>query len=442
MIKTSWSISDATTTVDSWFIPFGQDIKDINATHIQGRTEGNDQAVLSLFEKYKSSYAITDTQNLRIAASERILAMHNSDRIQALYYNYSKTNQEINNPAPIDSVLLAIWLKRLLLVNSPNLIFVVLSPFLHVKSGILKETTDLVGNKSITSSIPQKPSQALQAANPEMYNIQLSNFEAWVEDSKKAMRHIMNCLKNGGVFMSGPDQEIKPIESSRSASFALIKGLINQLNEEIGQAFGFPMSLVLATGTELASSRNILQIFNVVHAGERTEYEAVANKLINKTFTGKTWTGTTIENDKEVTITYSFEDIKAHFELDIPDTKDLLTEAQTINTSSDTLNKLKTAGASKDDLQALGEEYGFGLLGLDNFDTAVTPQANNNLNTTQAAQVNAILKSILFEVLQEQGIVSASPTAPSNFKDKEITKQLQDAYQTAKNTIDKLFEEE
>jgi hypothetical protein len=281
-----------------------------------------------------------------------------------------------------------------------------------------------------------------------MYNIQLANFNAWIEDTKKAMRNIMDCLKNGGVFTSGPDQEIKPIESSRSVSFALIKGLIDQLNEEIGLAFGFPMALVLATGTELASSRNILQIFNSVHAGERTEYETVADKLIKKTFAGRTWEGKTdVKADsgesKEVPVTYSFEDIKAHFVLDIPDTKDLLQEAQAFNVRADTLVKLKAAGAGKEDLQAIGEEEGFGILALDGSATQapVNPSNGGNGDGGGTAQVTAILKSVLAEVLTEQGIISANPTTPSGFKDKDLTDRLQEAYKTAKETMDNLFEE-
>lgn len=448
-VKSSWSTMGMTEDVDSWFIPFGKDIKDIYLTHINGRETGNNQDVLNLFESYQKKYQITDITNLRIAAAERIIAMHNSERlINQSYYDYEDGHyRELTNPAPIDSVLLAIWLKRLLLVNAPNLIFVILSPFLHVKNGILKETKDLAGNPVLISSIPPKPSSAMQTANPALYTAQLANFEAWVADSKAAMKNIMECLKNGGIFSSGPDQEIKPVESARSVSFQLIQGLITQLNEEIGLNFGFPMSLVLATGTELASSRNILQIFNAVHAGERTEYEAVADKLIQKMFSERTWQGTTLKDGKEVPVTYSFEDIRAHFTLDIPDTKDLLNQAQTYKTSAEALTQLKGVGASKDDLQALGEEYGFGLLGLDNFteatQTPMSPQASGTSGggAQTSKQINAVLKAVLSEVLQEQGVISASPTAPSGFKEKKLTKQLQEAYDTAEETIYQFLEE-
>lgn len=444
-VNTTWSSLGTTEEVDSWFIPYGTDVKDVNATYIQNRAVGNNQNVYDLFEKYRQNYSISNISNLRVAASERVISMHNSERTQKLCNLYEDDDLTTNNPAPIDPVILAIWLKRLLLSNAPHLIYIVINPFLHARSGIIKETKDALGNTSLISSVPQKPSNNLQASNPGVYNTMLQNFTSWVEGLKEAQKKIMECVKSGGVFGSGPDLEIKPVESSRNVSYLFIKNLIDQLDTEIGQAFGFPMALVNATGTELASSRNILQIFNSVHAGERREYETVADKLIRKMFSGRTWKGSkTVKDEKtgeprEVPITYTFEDIQAHFVLDTPDVKDLLQEAQAVNVRADTLNKLKATGASKEDVQALGDEYGFGLLGLDNYQAATSP--TEGTPDEGAAQANAVIKAILSYALQEQGVTSASPTDPSGFKDKTITKRLQEAYQTAKETIDQLFEE-
>ncbi len=427
-IRTSWSKSATTQEVDSWFVPYRQGA-DINSGFVQGKQDGNDPKVLTLFEQYKADYHITDIQNLRVGAAERIIAMHNTEMIQAASTYYAVTNQEIENPAPIDTVILAIWLKRLLLSTSPNLIYIVLSPFLHLISGVMTEATDTMGNKKIEPSTPPYPSEYLKTINPDQYNQAMSDYENWIKSLHIASNNLLNCEKEGGVYASGPDQQIKPIESSRSSSFTMVKGLNDLLDEEIGQAFGFPMSLVKATGTELASARSITQIFNDVHAGKRMEYETVANKIIGLMFAGRTWQGTTIKNGKEVTVEYSFEDTQAEFVLDVPDTKDLLQEAQAINSKADTLNKLKAVGASKDDLIALGDEYGFGMLGLDNYGAAVaqagTQEGEAGVN---AAQVNAI--------------VSAGPTDPSGFDDTALIKKAQDAYKTAKETIDKLFEEE
>ena len=421
LVNPSWSSMGIRTEYNSWFIPYGE--LDNYATWIQDRGTGNNLRVLDLFATYKAKYGIADITNLRIASAERIIAMHNTD-INNVRNGYYDDYCELRyGHAPIDSVLLAIWLKRLLLVNSPNLIFIILSPFLHLKMGIIEKIRDFSGNEHLESTLPKMP----QPGSPT-YDAEQANYTAFENALKESMKTLLRCLKEGGVYATGADQELKPIESSRNASFQLIKGLIDNLNEEIGLNFGFPMSLVLATGTELASSRNILQIFNSVHAGERSEYEAVANKLINKMFEGHTWTG-----DEG---TYAFEDIKARFELDIPDTKDLLSEAQTFKTYSETLTNVKTLGASQEDLQALGEEYGFGLLGLDNYEAPASQQ--QPITDDQAAQMNAILKSLFFGAPLGSAV---SPTAPSNFDEEKIVKQLKDAYEEGKNTIEKLFEE-
>ena len=86
-------------------------------------------------------------------------------------------------------------------------------------------------------------------------------------------------------------------------------------------------------------------------------------------------------------------------------------------------------------MQALGEEYGFGLLGLDNFDTS------QELPPEQATQINAILKAMLAVGLEGKGIISASPTAPSGFDDEKVAKKLKDAYETARDTMEQLFDE-
>ncbi|MFA6728970.1 MAG: hypothetical protein WCS17_12275, partial [Prevotella sp.] len=78
-VRTSWSRMSTTVDVDSWFIPFGQEVQDIYATHIQDRGTGNNLKVLDLFETYKLKYSISDINNLRIGSSERIIAMHNSE---------------------------------------------------------------------------------------------------------------------------------------------------------------------------------------------------------------------------------------------------------------------------------------------------------------------------------------------------------------------------
>ncbi|AKB37376.1 hypothetical protein MSSAC_2786 [Methanosarcina siciliae C2J] len=130
-VPDSWIVDSPTNTVDCWFIPEG-------LPYI--KEEHEDPKALEIFDKVAQKYGIQDKQNLRVDSADRIIAMH-------------RVNP--GDPAPIDSVILAIWLKRLLLVNSPNLIFRILSPFIHVVSGQMLEITDYDGNKGLVPSVPQ-----------------------------------------------------------------------------------------------------------------------------------------------------------------------------------------------------------------------------------------------------------------------------------------------
>jgi len=449
-VKKDWSKYGTREDYDSWFIPFTiqhpeilTTIEDIYLTYEEGRKIGNNPKVFDLFTLYKNKYNISEITNLRIAAAERIIVMHSMPKNKKRYSYYDEDCDSNNNPAPIDSIILAVWLKRLLLTTSPNLIYAALSPFIHLVSGVLKDAKDNMGNPVIISSLPRKP--AVGSIN---YDAELANYNAWTASLDKAGVEVVKALKNGGVYISGPDVALKPIESSRSVSFQLIKGLLDQLNEEICQNFGLPIALISAKGTELASSRNIYQMFNSIQAGKRTEYESTADTLISKQFSGRTWITKTTKKDpdtgetKEVTVTYVFEEIKAHFELKVPDIKDLLNEAQTIKTKAEALTQVKSLGGSKSDLQALGEEYGFGLLDLANYEAHVSPDDNTGGNSGGGAKViNAILKSCLAEVLRDEGVFSASPTDPSGFKEKKINKMLMDAYKEGMETIEEVFEE-
>ena len=366
-----------------------------------GRGNGSIDAVKALFEKYH--YSISDINNLRIASAERIVAMHNTEVIQPLNVYYDECETKTDH-APIDSVILAIWLKRLLLTNSPNLIYSILSPFIHAKNGMVQLGKDMSGNPFFVTSTPRKP-----AENSFNYSAEIAAYNSWVDSMQTLSNNVLSSMKEGGVLTTPPDVSLEPVESAKSVSENFIKMLIDQLNEEIGQAFGFPISLIDATGTELASSRNILQIFNSVHTGERTEYEGAADRLIKLMFSGKTWNG---EEGA-----YSFEDIKAHFTLDTPDTKDILTEAQVAKTYAETLAIVKNVGASQMDSQALGEEYGFGLLGLDNYEAQINP-----LGLEQVQEVNAILKSLLFGAIIRAGYYLQT-YRPSNFDETKLVKK-------------------
>ena len=80
--------------------------------------------------------------------------------------------------------------------------------------------------------------------------------------------------------------------------------------------------------------------------------------------------------------------------METPDTKNLKEEAETLKLKAETLVQVKTLEAPRATF-SVGDEYDFGLLGLDNYEAAIEPQT--------ATQVNAILKACLVSIMEEQG---------------------------------------
>ncbi|WP_156157426.1 hypothetical protein [Methanosarcina siciliae] len=183
------------------------------------------------------------------------------------------------------------------------------------------------------------------------------------------------------------------------------------------------MALISANGSELATSRTILQFFNSVHAGARRDYQTVADQLIQERFEGTTWT-VDLEPGKEgdpTTDTYSFKDLQAEFLLVTPDVKDALEQAEAGLKKAQELETLSKVGASKEDVQALADERGYGMLGLDNYgQTAAVPG-----RTMPAFQIGMSK--------------SAVETDPSGSEGDTLSRKLRDAYETARKAVGDLL---
>lgn len=348
---------------NSWFISGGEKyIPDKNIGFGYPKTA---------WENFKVQYRINEVTNLRVDSAEKIIAMH-------------KVRE--GTPAPIDPVILEIWLKRLILANGPNFIFRVLSPFLHIQNGVLLEVAAQDGSRMLLSSVPEKPPATMATVDPEKYSVLNAAHEAWKTGCQDDANNVVRYLAEGGVFASGPDKKMNVIESGRSISPAFIETMLRKLDENIGNAFGFPLALIQARGAELATSQTIKDVFNTVYAGSRADYEKIANVLIKERFEGETWTYTITKKDgTEETGTYTFEETEVQFKLSTGDVKDALKTAQTTLAAMQTLQAAKAIGASRADIQALGDEYGFGLLDLEKFDTAGTPSPGMFGTETQSA---------------------------------------------------------
>jgi hypothetical protein len=150
--------------------------------------------------------------------------MHNTEVRQPhnVYYDECETKTD---HAPIDSVILAIWLKRLLLTNSPNLIYSILSPFIHAKNGMVQLGKDMSGNPFFVTSTPRKP-----AENSFNYSAEIAAYNSWVDSMKTLSNNVLSSMKEGGVLTTPPDVSLEPVESAKSVSENFIKMLIDQLH--------------------------------------------------------------------------------------------------------------------------------------------------------------------------------------------------------------------
>lgn len=405
MVPESWKDNAQEKKYDCWWIP---DI-DPGKAWVSGPGP-KDEGVIDKFNELAKQYSIDAMENVRVGSSEDILAMHIDD--------------VSDDSAPIDGVVLAIWLKRLLLVNSPNMMFRILSPITQLKKGIVVETTDSMGNKSIISTVPSKPDISMADTDPEKYNQMAQEYNDYQTALRTGMDNVVKCWKDGGVYGSGPDEELVVVESGRNQSYLFIRETIALLNEEIGQCFGFPIALITASGSELATSRTIESTLSKTFDGARLDYERVANWIISQEFAGRSWGG------------YKYEDIDGGFKLETPDTKDMLVEAQTKLALSDSLLKIKELGASLADMQALVDEYmDMGDMELSNYDRKVQEQVEDNNNLPQQFRSqNNELKSSMPDAKNDD-------LKPSDANEEELKKDLLKAYKTAQASIKQLLED-
>lgn len=353
-VNDTWSTKGNLNTreCNSWFIPDG--IK-----YIPGELEPD--GAEELWHKYQQKYNITDIAGLRVDSVDKIIAMH---------------KVRPGNPAPIDAAILAIWLKRLMLANGPNYIFNVIMPFLHLKQGVMLKVPDGVGGEKLITSVPPIPPADMATTDPEKYTMMNAARAAYTSALKSNVENILRYRNEGGIFASSPDIELDVTESARTIPAEFIEKMIRLLDEDIARAFGFPLALISANGSELATSRTILELFNTAYAGSRQDYELVANELVKERFAGQSWEYE-VEQKGGITErgTFTFEEAAPSFKLVTGDVKDELKEAQVKLALMQTLQTAKMLGASISDIQALGDEYGFGVLELDRIDMLPPPSS-------------------------------------------------------------------
>lgn len=377
-INANWNTDDKTEEYNTWWIP---DIPSGSLWYESG--DMKDPATKAAFDKLAKDYGIKDIKNLKIGSSLDIIPL-------------------VKSKAPIDSCVLAIWLKRLMLVQSPNIIYRVLSPILQMMVGQPIETI-INGERFLTPTAPPMPDSNLQSTNPEVYQQQVKVYEEFKASINTAIENISAAIKNGGTFATAPGIDVKVLESAQSITSNFILEMVGIFNKEIAQAVGFPIALIDASGSELATSRVVKDTLNTALQGEKQEFEYVFNYINNKVFAGRKWPYEIELKDGSVERgSYSYEDINARWCLDLPDNNDQKTDAETLKLLVEAIVMIKTSlGAGKSDIQALiDENTELGILDLDHFDDAMQV-APNEPTTATSASVEDDLKDSLYKAYLE-----------------------------------------
>jgi hypothetical protein len=414
-----WSSNTTTTNqeINSWWVPNGLVIDEDNGIYEDGAKE--------VWEYYQKRYSITETARLRVGDSGDVIAMH---------------FRRPGKPAPIDAIMQVIWEKRLTMANLPNVILSVLYPFIQIKQGVMLEALDENGVKKLITSVPQPASSLDTEKNAQ----EAANYSAYTNALKTNAENLVKYRMEGGTFATGPDVELKVIESASAIAPAFISTIFKIYNEEIGQGLGFPVQLVTANGSELATSRTIKELFNTTYAGVTYTYETTGDCIIEEAFAGKSWDYEIEDKYSEVEKgKFTFEETGAEFILNKGDIADNLKIAQTQLIQFQTLQAAKALGATKADIQAQMATWDMEGWDLENYDSQ--PQNDNPFGTMPSGapalpsdlkppRIAEQIQSSVTGITKEKFDITEPEVIPKK-QDKKLQDELMDAWKVAEEAF-------
>lgn len=231
----------------------------------------------------------------------------------------------------ISACLNEIYIKNLILLNLPNLVYLLVAPGL----GLEYQTRDKDGNWIV----PEYPDSRLEESNKEEYDRQKSDYDTFVANIQTLANNIINDWYKKGITVHSDMMKLSVIESQQAMNPSMLEVMIKLLNTEIAFALGFPIALLDAHGTELATSQAILTTMSAVLNGIQNQYEQIGTGLIYEQF----------PEAKEADIKFRLS------ELNPKDAKDL---AEVEKVHAAILKIYKEIGASDGDLKALSRKYG------------------------------------------------------------------------------------
>ena len=234
---------------------------------------------------------------------------------------------------PISACLNEIYIKNLIMLNLPNLVYLIVAPGIELITKSFIESKD-----GIIWEAPQYPDSALQESNPTEYNHKKTDYETYQANMQTIVNEMWDKYLHKGVLGHSDVMSTNVVESNKAMNPEMLNVIVHLLNTEIAFALGFPLSLLDAKGAELATAHNIFTTISTMLKGIQDQYQAIALNLIYEQFPKAQAAG--------ITFTLS--------ELNPKDAKDL---AEVEKAHAAIVKIYKEIGASDNDLKALSRKY-------------------------------------------------------------------------------------
>ena len=299
-----------------WKNPEDTQTKDQKVWYIEGGAES--------INKYKAIKTGNEVEDLNDSTGDIVINLDDIIEIK---------NGESGDSA-LSGCLNEIYIKNLIMLNLPNLVYLIVAP------GIELITKSFIESKEgVIWKAPQYPDSALEESNKAEYDHKKDDYKTYQANMQTIVNDLWsNWLKKG--FMAHSDLvDTNVLESNKAMNPEMLNVIVGLLNTEIAFALGFPLSLLDAKGTELATAHNIFTTISIMLKGIQDQYQTIALNLIYEQFP---------KEAEAAGITFTLS------ELNPKDAKDL---AEVEKVHAAILKIYKEIGASDDDLKALSRKY-------------------------------------------------------------------------------------
>ena len=237
---------------------------------------------------------------------------------------------------PISACLNEIYIKNLIMLNLPNLIYLVIAPVIELITKTFIEAND--PKVGVIWQAPQFPPSALEESNPAEYEQQKTDYNTYQTNMQTIVNEMWANYTKKGIVSHSDQMSTNVMESSKAMNPEMLDVIVRLLNTEIAFALGFPLSLLDAKGAELATAHNIFTTISTMLKGIQDQYQTIALNLIYEQF----------PKAKDAGITFTLS------ELNPKDAKDL---AEVEKAHAMILKIYKEIGANDNDLKALSRKY-------------------------------------------------------------------------------------